>query len=59
MIHSYIFYSWGKYGILSEIDIYTKGEEYSTWLIDVKHLSRDMLGRKEEKEYFKVKTSHG
>jgi len=44
---------WGKYGILRELDIFTKGPEFQAWLGEVKNISREALTRGQEKKYFK------
>jgi hypothetical protein len=44
---------WGKFGVISETDIYSKAEEYNSWLLDVKGLNREILTNREEKEHFR------
>ena len=46
-------YRWGKFGVISETDIYSKAEEYNSWLLDVKGLNREILTNREEKEHFR------
>jgi len=40
----------GFYGVIMENDIYDKIPEFTAWLIEIKGLSRDELGLKEEKK---------
>jgi hypothetical protein len=45
-------YEYGKFGVIRELDIHTKSSEFYAWMMEVKHISRETLGRKEEREYF-------
>ncbi|KAK4332099.1 LOW QUALITY PROTEIN: Nucleic acid binding protein [Rhodotorula toruloides] len=44
---------WGKHGILTEADIYTKSDEFHAWLIGEKMLNPETLSKAKEKEIFK------
>lgn len=45
--------SWGKYGIIKELDMWTKRPEFSTWLAEVKKVNLETLTNREEKDMFK------
>ncbi|KAI9596545.1 hypothetical protein BDF19DRAFT_495221 [Syncephalis fuscata] len=44
----------GKHGILRETDVYTKEQEFHAWLIEVKHLSPEVLNQQQMKQHFKL-----
>jgi hypothetical protein len=44
---------WGLHGVIKESDIHSKEAEYYAWLYEVKGVSRENLGRKEEKTMFR------
>ncbi|GAA5908094.1 uncharacterized protein JCM6883_004114 [Sporobolomyces salmoneus] len=44
----------GKYGVLSEADIYTKADEFNAWLIQERMLNPETLSKQKEKEIFKT-----
>ncbi|GJN92103.1 hypothetical protein Rhopal_005132-T1 [Rhodotorula paludigena] len=44
---------WGKHGILTEADLYTKGDEFSAWLIGEKHINPGVISKQKEKEIFR------
>ncbi|KAJ3294082.1 hypothetical protein HK104_003934 [Borealophlyctis nickersoniae] len=43
---------WGKYGILTSADMYRKEAEFRTWLMEVKHISPEVLPNSAMKTYF-------
>eukprot|EP00249_Psilotum_nudum_P016407 c25808_g1_i1 orf=631-1725(-) len=45
--------SWGKYGIIKEIDLWVKRPEFSAWLAEVKKVNLETLSTWEEKQMFK------
>ena len=45
---------YGRYGILTEADIYTKADEFNAWLIQEKMLNPETLSKQKEKEIFKT-----
>lgn len=45
--------SWGKYGIIKEIDMWTRRPEFSAWLAEVKKVNLETLTNREEKDMFK------
>ncbi|BBN02044.1 hypothetical protein MPTK1_2g12310 [Marchantia polymorpha subsp. ruderalis] len=45
--------SWGKYGILKDIDMWNKRPEFSAWLAQVKKVNMEVLSNWEEKQMFK------
>lgn len=45
--------SWGKFGIIKEIDMWTKRPEFSAWLGEVKQVNMETLPAWEEKQMFK------
>jgi hypothetical protein len=44
----------GKYGILTEADIYTKVDEFHAWLVQEKMVNPETLSKSKEKEIFKT-----
>ncbi|KAH7284326.1 hypothetical protein KP509_34G049500 [Ceratopteris richardii] len=45
--------SWGKYGIIKEIDMWSKRPEFSAWLAEVKKVNLETMPAWEEKQMFK------
>jgi len=45
--------SWGKYGIIKELDLWTRRPEFSAWLAEVKKVNLETLTNREEKDMFK------
>ncbi|KAF9589276.1 hypothetical protein IFM89_022242 [Coptis chinensis] len=45
--------SWGKYGIIREIDMWNKRPEFTAWLLEVKQVNLESLPNWEEKQMFK------
>ncbi|CAK9219772.1 unnamed protein product [Sphagnum troendelagicum] len=45
--------SWGKYGLIKEIDMWTRRPEFSAWLAEVKKVNLETLTTREEKDMFK------
>jgi len=43
---------WGQYGIISESDLYTKEEEYRTWLIEERKLNPETMSKDQTKKQF-------
>ncbi|KAL1920538.1 uncharacterized protein VTP21DRAFT_915 [Calcarisporiella thermophila] len=44
---------WGKFGILTETDIYSKESEFNAWLVEVKNVMPDQILPRAMKQYFK------
>lgn len=45
--------SWGKYGIIREVDMWNKRPEFTAWLLEVKQVNLESLSNWEEKQMFK------
>ncbi|WOL10135.1 hypothetical protein Cni_G18889 [Canna indica] len=45
--------SWGKYGIIREVDMWNKRPEFTAWLAEVKKVNLEALANWEEKQMFK------
>lgn len=45
--------SWGKYGIIREVDMWNKRPEFTAWLLEVKQVNLEALSNWEEKQMFK------
>ncbi|KAG8044556.1 hypothetical protein GUJ93_ZPchr0062g7136 [Zizania palustris] len=45
--------SWGKYGIIREVDMWNKRPEFTAWLSEVKQVNLESLSNWEEKQMFK------
>ncbi|PPQ99193.1 hypothetical protein CVT26_014116 [Gymnopilus dilepis] len=43
---------WGKYGIISDIDIFTKGTEFHTWLVEERKINPETISKDQEKKEF-------
>ncbi|KAL6652332.1 hypothetical protein ACP70R_011257 [Stipagrostis hirtigluma subsp. patula] len=46
--------SWGKYGIIREVDMWNKRPEFTAWLSEVKQVNLESLSNWEEKQMFKA-----
>lgn len=44
---------WGKHGILVDSDIYTKNEEFRSWLLEEKRINADSLSKPKLKDIFR------
>ncbi|CAO2833408.1 unnamed protein product [Amaranthus hypochondriacus] len=45
--------SWGKYGVVREVDMWNKRPEFTAWLSEVKQVNLESLSNWEEKKMFK------
>jgi len=45
---------WGKYGIISEIDMYTKEQEFHLWLLEERHQNIETLSKPAQKKLFQA-----
>jgi len=43
---------WGKYGIITEIDIFTKGPEFHSWLVEERKINPETLSKDLERKEF-------
>ncbi|KAF5315471.1 hypothetical protein D9619_007029 [Psilocybe cf. subviscida] len=43
---------WGKYGIISDIDIFTKNQEFYTWLVEERKINPETVSKETEKKEF-------
>ncbi|KAJ7270170.1 hypothetical protein B0H12DRAFT_827611 [Mycena haematopus] len=43
---------WGKYGIISEADIFTKGPEFHTWLVEERKINPETISKDQNKKEF-------
>ncbi|KAJ7935344.1 hypothetical protein B0H13DRAFT_524476 [Mycena leptocephala] len=43
---------WGKYGIISEVDIFTKGQEFHTWLVEERKINPETISKDQNKKEF-------
>jgi len=43
---------WGKYGIISEVDIFSKGPEFSTWLVEERKINPETISKEQNKKEF-------
>ncbi|CAA7261463.1 unnamed protein product [Cyclocybe aegerita] len=43
---------WGKYGIISDIDIFTKSQEFHTWLVEERKLNPETITKEQQKKEF-------
>lgn len=43
---------WGKYGIISEIDIFSKGPEFHTWLVEERKINPETISKDQSKKEF-------
>ncbi|XP_047342078.1 protein FAM133B [Impatiens glandulifera] len=44
--------SWGKYGIIKEVDMWNKRPEFTAWLLEIKKVNLESLSNWEEKKMF-------
>ncbi|GAA5968932.1 hypothetical protein JCM21900_000734 [Sporobolomyces salmonicolor] len=44
---------WGRHGILTEADLYTKSDEFHAWLVSERMINPETLTKPKEKELFK------
>ncbi|KAK7043531.1 hypothetical protein R3P38DRAFT_3178152 [Favolaschia claudopus] len=43
---------WGKYGIIGESDIFTKGQEFHTWLVEERKINPETISKDQNKKEF-------
>ncbi|KAI0251238.1 hypothetical protein BJV78DRAFT_1282732 [Lactifluus subvellereus] len=43
---------WGKYGIISESDIFSKGPEFRTWLVEERKMNPEKMSKDQNKKEF-------
>ncbi|KAL0955623.1 hypothetical protein HGRIS_001856 [Hohenbuehelia grisea] len=43
---------WGKYGIITETDIFTKGPEFHTWLVEERKINPETISKDQSKKEF-------
>ncbi|KZP18354.1 hypothetical protein FIBSPDRAFT_863825 [Athelia psychrophila] len=43
---------WGKYGIITDADFYTKAQEFRTWLLEERKLNPESISKDQEKKEF-------
>ncbi|KAJ7286913.1 hypothetical protein C8J57DRAFT_1166812 [Mycena rebaudengoi] len=43
---------WGKHGIISEIDIFTKAQEFHTWLVEERKINPETISKDQNKKEF-------
>ncbi|KAF8967115.1 hypothetical protein BDZ97DRAFT_1756186 [Flammula alnicola] len=43
---------WGKYGIISDIDIFTKNQEFYTWLVEERKINPETISKDQQKKEF-------
>ncbi|KAF8161722.1 hypothetical protein K438DRAFT_1859334 [Mycena galopus ATCC 62051] len=43
---------WGKYGIISEADMFTKGQEFHTWLVEERKINPETISKDQNKKEF-------
>jgi len=43
---------WGKYGIITEIDLFTKGPEFHSWLVEERKINPETLSKDLERKEF-------
>ncbi|KAJ7721494.1 hypothetical protein B0H16DRAFT_1602542 [Mycena metata] len=43
---------WGKYGIISEADLFTKGQEFHTWLVEERKINPETISKDQNKKEF-------
>ncbi|KAF8661483.1 hypothetical protein AX16_001320 [Volvariella volvacea WC 439] len=44
--------SWGKYGIISELDLHNKTEEFNTWLVEERMINPETLSKDQQRKEF-------
>jgi len=45
---------WGKYGVITEADFYSKTQEFRTWLLEERKLNPESLSKDQERKEFQV-----
>jgi len=45
-------YSWGRYGIISEADMFTKNQEFYTWLVEERKINPERISKDQSKKEF-------
>jgi len=40
---------WGKYGIISDVDIFTKNQEFYTWLVEERKINPETVSKEQQK----------
>ncbi|KAG6827629.1 hypothetical protein H0H92_011032 [Tricholoma furcatifolium] len=43
---------WGKYGVISEVDIFSKGPEFHTWLVEERKINPETISKDQSKKEF-------
>ncbi|KAJ7157800.1 hypothetical protein C8R46DRAFT_417237 [Mycena filopes] len=43
---------WGKYGIITEADLFTKGQEFYTWLVEERKINPETVSKDQNKKEF-------
>ncbi|KAF8058738.1 hypothetical protein FPV67DRAFT_1365148, partial [Lyophyllum atratum] len=43
---------WGKYGIITELDIFTKGPEFYAWLVEERKINPETISKDQNKKEF-------
>ncbi|KAI5827472.1 hypothetical protein K523DRAFT_339949 [Schizophyllum commune Tattone D] len=43
---------WGKYGLITETDIFSKGQEFHTWLLEERKINPENLTKEQSKKEF-------
>ncbi|KAF9534537.1 hypothetical protein CPB83DRAFT_902433 [Crepidotus variabilis] len=43
---------WGKYGIISDTDIFTKDQEFRTWLVEERKINPETISKDQQKKEF-------
>ncbi|PPR00463.1 hypothetical protein CVT24_004524 [Panaeolus cyanescens] len=43
---------WGKYGIITDIDIFSKGQEFHTWLVEERKVNPETISKDQQKKEF-------
>jgi hypothetical protein len=43
---------WGKYGIISDVDIFTKNQEFYTWLVEERKINPETVSKDQQKKEF-------
>ncbi|KAF8627605.1 hypothetical protein AX15_004311 [Amanita polypyramis BW_CC] len=44
--------SWGKYGIISELDMFTKSQEFHTWLVEERKINPETISKDQSRKEF-------
>ncbi|KAF8158223.1 hypothetical protein B0H34DRAFT_446009 [Crassisporium funariophilum] len=43
---------WGKYGIIADVDIFTKNQEFYTWLVEERKINPETVSKEQQKKEF-------